>query len=405
MSAERRRQRALAVALHATAVAALVPAFLFVAPPSRLDHPLLIGALFAIAALAGLSDVLLESRLSFDATLPIALLALVVGGPLPAFAVLLVPLLLNGAVRRRSLVSAGALADVAAFGWEAVAGAAVIALAHVTGRTFEGVLALFTVGYVLWCINVAVGPGIYSTLYQGGSIATVVKQFKDLTVPVLGMNVVAVATAGLVHPLGVGALALFAVIVLVPESILTLAARHRPATDMDVVAATRVYADAIADVLQLDRAERSLIARAAERLNRPTWDRLALRRSAGAPSPDHEVGYIAFHAGEHWDGSGEPAGLRGTLTPRPSRVLAVAQAWAALTAEGTAELSHEEAMLALAARSGTHYDPDIVAAASTVVEQERGFATHPSFAPRAHTWPGSYGMRRKVARRLSAAPH
>jgi HD domain-containing protein len=403
VSAERRRQRLLAVGLHAVAVAALVPTFLFVAPPSRLDHALLLGVLLAVAALAGLSDELLGNRLSFDATLPLALMALVLGGPLPAYALLLVPLVLNAALKRHSLLSAGALADVAALGWETIAGAGVLALAGVSGLSANAMPTLFTVGFVLWCVNFALGPAIFMTLYRGQPVARLREQFKELTPAVLGMNALAVVTAALVPVLGVGALAGFAVIVLVPGSVLTLAARHRPANEMDVVAATRVYADAIADVLQLDRAERSLIARAAERLNRPTWDRLALRRSAGAPSPDHEVGYIAFHAGEHWDGSGEPAGLRGTLTPRPSRVLAVAQAWSALTAQGTAELSHEEAMLALAARSGTRYDPDIVAAASTVVEQERGFATHPSFAPRAHTWPGSYSLRREVARRLSAA--
>src|SRR5690349_5469896 len=100
MTAERRRQRVLAVAIHAMAVVALVPAFLWIAPPSHLARPLLLSVLFAATALAGISDVLLDNRLRFDATLPLALLALVLGGPLPAFALLVMPIVLEAAVRR-----------------------------------------------------------------------------------------------------------------------------------------------------------------------------------------------------------------------------------------------------------------------------------------------------------------
>jgi hypothetical protein len=68
-------------------------------------------------------------------------------------------------------------------------------------------------------------------------------------------------------------------------------------------------------------------------------------------------------------------------------VLAVARAWSELTAGGTLELSHSEAMLDLSLRAGEELDPAIVKAADQVVAEEQAFIRAPGFQPRLHRLP------------------
>lgn len=67
---------------------------------------------------------------------------------------------------------------------------------------------------------------------------------------------------------------------------------------------------------------------------------------------------------ERYDGSGYPLGLAGTNIPLGARIIAVADAYDAMTARRPygAPLSHAEAIGELARCSGTHFDPDVVQA-------------------------------------------
>ncbi|MBP7402779.1 MAG: diguanylate cyclase, partial [Clostridia bacterium] len=71
--------------------------------------------------------------------------------------------------------------------------------------------------------------------------------------------------------------------------------------------------------------------------------------------------YILLHH-ERWDGSGYPKGLAGTLTPLPSRIIGLADAYDAMVSERPyrAALPPDEALRIIQDQSGTQFDPDLV---------------------------------------------
>ncbi len=82
---------------------------------------------------------------------------------------------------------------------------------------------------------------------------------------------------------------------------------------------------------------------------------------------------IAFTHHERWDGTGYPRGLSGEDIPLPGRIVAVADAFEAITHDRPfreAE-SAEEAMEELRRERGKQFDPRVVDAALKVVEREK----------------------------------
>ncbi len=73
---------------------------------------------------------------------------------------------------------------------------------------------------------------------------------------------------------------------------------------------------------------------------------------------------IALGHHEKWDGSGYPQGLSGEDIPVSARLMAVADVYDALTTRRVYKpaMSHEQARQMLLAGSGTHFDPDVIAA-------------------------------------------
>ena len=82
-----------------------------------------------------------------------------------------------------------------------------------------------------------------------------------------------------------------------------------------------------------------------------------------------QVQRVVRHHRERWDGSGYPDGLAGESIPYLSRVLAVADSFAAITLDRPhkAALSSAAAYEELVRSAGTQLDPDMVAAFSSVV--------------------------------------
>lgn len=82
---------------------------------------------------------------------------------------------------------------------------------------------------------------------------------------------------------------------------------------------------------------------------------------------------IAYSHHEKWDGSGYPEGLSGEDIPLPARLMAVADAYDALTSWRTYKdaVSHDEALLIILSDSGKHFDPDVVAALIALQENFR----------------------------------
>jgi HD-GYP domain-containing protein (c-di-GMP phosphodiesterase class II) len=73
------------------------------------------------------------------------------------------------------------------------------------------------------------------------------------------------------------------------------------------------------------------------------------------------IPYVLFHH-ERWDGNGYPTGRAGEQIPLEARVLAVADAFDAMTSDRPYRraLDHDEAVAEVARCAGTQFDPEIV---------------------------------------------
>src|SRR5205085_10999558 len=76
------------------------------------------------------------------------------------------------------------------------------------------------------------------------------------------------------------------------------------------------------------------------------------------------VARVVRSSHEHFDGSGYPDGLGGDKIPLGSRILAVCDAYAAMTSERPwrAPMSDQDAVARLEREAGTRFDPEVVAA-------------------------------------------
>jgi putative nucleotidyltransferase with HDIG domain len=85
------------------------------------------------------------------------------------------------------------------------------------------------------------------------------------------------------------------------------------------------------------------------------------------------VGVVVRSSHERWDGTGYPDGLHGEEIPLASRVVAVADAYSAMTTRRSYRepLSHEVAVEELSANSGTQFDPVVTAAAIRALSAHR----------------------------------
>jgi putative two-component system response regulator len=92
---------------------------------------------------------------------------------------------------------------------------------------------------------------------------------------------------------------------------------------------------------------------------------LELREELGGGSP-YLSRAIEITLGHHekWDGSGYPFGIKGDAIALSARLVAVADVYDALISKRIYKpgLSHEEAVRFIRERSGTHFDPRVVAA-------------------------------------------
>jgi len=382
-SASRARRRA-ALAVHGGLVLALAAAYALLAPPSRWDDPVALLALGALAVVADRHDVPLPSGIRFDALVAVALIAVSVGGPLPALAVVLAPMLVNGLTGHETLWRAGNLANLAAYSGYVLAGSLVLALLPPGAAWTEQLGWLVVAGLVQGFVNWALGPAIYGPMWLGRPFADMLALLRDAIPTGTAMLLLGAGTVLATPALGLLALGSFALIAVLPQTALTFAARTSPVGALEPAAATRAYARALALQLGLDRpARRHLDAVLEAGEQRPP---------TGAPI-DYALATMrdrsdaTCHAQlvpERWDGSGGPLGLRAEAIPVPARIVAVASAWSALTARGGARLGHHEALEELQVAAGAGLDPRVVHAARAVVAQERVSAAEPAPEPRLH---------------------
>ena len=377
------RERA-GLLLHALAALALIPAYLVVAPPAQWDEPLLLIVLLLLAIVVIRHDVPLPSGISFDATASLALIAVALAGPLPALAVIFPPIAVNALCGRERLVRAGNLANLAAYGWYTLASALLLQAAGADLGSPAAIGWLLAAGLLQLVVNFAVGPAIYATLWLGHPVRSVARMFPDGVPPLMLMALLGAVTVVLYEHVGMLALALFAVVAVIPQSALTYVARTRPVALLDPLTATRRYANAMAVHLRLDRSDRHEL---------DAVIRLAHSREVSGDPGEHlghavadwsEISCAAGHVTEWWNGAGGPAGLPGAIIPQSARIAAVARTWAALTADGSPRLGHLDALAHLEGAAGVRLDPRVVRAAHAVVAQERLSPAVPAPEPRLH---------------------
>jgi hypothetical protein len=380
-----RRHRAALASLVAL-IAALAPALAWLAPPSRWDRPLMLVTLGALAVLADRAEVPLPTTTRLDATIALTLIAVALLGPVPALLVALAPLLAAAATGRDQLLRPGNLANIAAYGWEVV-GVSLL-LAHTVHGPLDRLSALpwlLVAGPLQLLVNWALSPALYGRVWLGHPWRALTRMLGDVAPAMTLMTSLGAVTVALSGAVGMLALTVFALTAVLPQTALTYAARTRPVARLDRLTATRRYAHAIALQLGLSRAQRrhlrAVVVLAAERAQ-DAGDAVAyavatLRDSSRASCE-------AGHVSEWWNGAGGPAGLRGPVTPLAARITAVADTWSALTARGTPELSHGDALDALDSAAGSRLDPHVVAAAHSVVAQERVSESEPAPEPRLH---------------------
>lgn len=89
---------------------------------------------------------------------------------------------------------------------------------------------------------------------------------------------------------------------------------------------------------------------------------------------------IALHHHEHWDGTGYPSGLAGEDIPLEARITAVADVLDALISERRYKKAwpFESAVLEIANKAGTHFDPNVVRAFLDSADELRGISARTS---------------------------
>ena len=205
----------------------------------------------------------------FDASIVLALLALAIAGPLPALLVWIVPDAISRLVIRQDpVLTPGLVATVSSFALAVLVGYGVLQLAGAPSMV-AATPALYTTGLLIYAVNFLFARLTFAPFYQGYRPSVLIQtEFREMMPPFAAMLALGVATAVLVEPLGVFALAPLALVVVVPQLALAQLGRDRSVTRLSRPEATTVYAAAIADVLDLPRRERRTIADAAALLDR-----------------------------------------------------------------------------------------------------------------------------------------
>ena len=111
------------------------------------------------------------------------------------------------------------------------------------------------------------------------------------------------------------------------------------------------------------------------KLSKDEWDKLQNHPNVGVnllmniSFLSEVIPYIHYHK-ERWDGGGEPEGLKGNSIPFGSRIIAVADAYTAMTSDRSYRnaMTKDEALAIIKEESGTKWDPDVVKALFEVVE-------------------------------------
>jgi hypothetical protein len=373
------------------AIAALAPTYVLTTPTSNWEDPVLLVALAAIALVSLWGMVSIKPAVFLDAEFVAVMLAIAFLGPLPAALVWLSAESVYFVLVKRPALAH--VSNIASYGWAVLAGALVLeALGpeRITPESGAGAYAaLAAAAVVTLCVNFIVARGIVGLTVDRHPLRTLVREELIRPAPAtLLMIGVGLAIAFLYTHVEVLALALFTLAIVIPQNLLPILLKPRPAAELPFPEAVAIYASAIARELKLDRGLRPVLADAASFLH-PSVFHPVQGKLTSADSPHWiEVQEALLFYREHWDApGGTPGVLDGDLIPITSRVLAVAEVWARMTARGSQELSHPQAREVLRSRAGYHFDPAVVDAMVEIVAREEAGRSDRAYAPRRHRFP------------------
>ncbi len=393
--------------------AALVPGF--AAAPLRLGagDAIVVVAVLVLAAVAYANQAVLADRVVFSAHAALAVVLVVVAGPIAAFVMEAGDEVLAWILgeRRRPLARA---ANIASTGWGVLAAAGVLAaLGHpaASPAATPGELgAVAAAGGAFFAVNYAIGAGIVRVLADGHRLVTVLRrEFLPALPAQVTIVVFGAISATLTAWIGVVGLLPIVVAIIAPQTaLMILKAMARPASELSKDRAATVYAHALADTQGLSRRSRRQIAvlQASGGLDR--WGATKRMEAALKAHPlkrgDHPTMLpLLIASTERWDGDGWPGALSGPRIPLEARIARVADRWAQLTCAGGPELSQAEALTRLTQLSETELDPTLVESAREVLATEPRLGSLPSPAPVLHRLPRPRAMPRAQAARLVAA--
>jgi HD domain-containing protein len=371
-------RKLLALVLATAANAALIPAFLFVAPASHWSPPVLVVSIAALGLVGCFNSVKLANseRTFLDAEFVSALIAVVLLGPLPAFCVWLA-----GEIAYLVLVPQrlqAHLANIASFGWAALSGSLVLDALMPGGVSTatnpDAWIAVVASGVVMLSVNFAITTTLVGFVMDGRPVVSTVRSMLVATAPA---TVLMIATGALgvfgYLLIGIPALALFSATVFLPRSAGDLCPDPKASfSELEHAEAFPLYADRIASAMRLGSDERRVVRDAATFIRMDDAEPPRGQLSDTSDQHRHALVEALIYKGEHWDGcGGQPGAVGGEMIPLSSRILAVADAWANLTSGGFPQLTHAQALDLLQARAGLHFDPVVVAVAARVVEGQR----------------------------------
>jgi hypothetical protein len=354
----------LALALAALGLATLAPVFAFAAPASRWDHEavLIVLLLFSFYAYVGAAH--LRGTASLDAAFVAALLGVVLLGPLAGALIFAAPEFTRLASDRRVTST---LANLASFGWACLAAGWVLGWlgygAPADLGTPGAYFAIVIAGIALLLVNYLYITVISEVIKERMSLWFMIR--REL-IPTMPANVPLLAAGALATflyaEIGVAGLLPLAGIVFIPRLLVPELLRDIPVCELGIGEATARYAGGLANVLGLNATQRRVLGDAATHLGGHA--RLTRLDDFGA------VMRTVLYSHEYWAGGGKLGLLSGDAIPIESRVLAVAHAWAAITAQGGPCVTPREALVNLRVRAGSELDPVVVAAAVRIVEGE-----------------------------------
>jgi hypothetical protein len=381
-----RVRKRLAVVVHSAMAAALIPTIILFGRPDQIRHPALLGVLILLCWLGEATEVKLITGDGLDATTAIALVVLVLEGPLIAFAVMMSAIVAGAKLphswfprETKALLRPGNLSNFASYGWALLGAWAVLRLGGSHHASANRLPLVFAAGILASWGQAAVGNCIHEPLYNGIPLREFLKAMA-LALPVdVAMVALGSITAVLVGSVGSSTVLILVSTVCLPAFVPAAAEAH-PISELSALAATERFALAIATLARLPATQRRLLRLILDELadQRMTALRQEVATSTLLPVAEQQdmlrglskPAYVVWMVQEPWSAS-EPA--RSERIPMLARIIAVAQHLAILTARGGPELPAAAALRELQALAGVRYDPTVVDAARWIVVREQRF--------------------------------